>query len=208
MASTTGKASKRGRTARATRASTGTGRNMGKAFTRDRTERASKASGAGGVSRGGKRSEPHHAGIGHPWTVEPRATLACLPVRVRGGGRLGAVTARYCGRGGRRDGGGDSNRAVSRLRRVGQRGGNGVHVPGVRRDGARTCPGGRRRGDGPYGETMREKRARWVAEGRCRNCGVPGPHRKPDGTLSKNCARCRKHGSRAPGGGRHRGDVG
>ena len=43
-----------------------------------------------------------------------------------------------------------------------------------------------------YGETMRDKRARWEAAGDCRDCGAPGPHRLPDGTPSKRCARCRR----------------
>lgn len=56
---------------------------------------------------------------------------------------------------------------------------------------------------GPYGETMREKRARWEAAGDCRDCGAKGPHRLPDGTPSKRCARCRRgRSSRAPGSGR------
>ena len=70
-----------------------------------------------------------------------------------------------------------------------------------------TCPvcggTGRVLADGPYGETMRDKRARWAAQGDCRDCGAPGPHRLPDGKLSKRCARCRRlRSSRAPGSGR------
>ena len=42
--------------------------------------------------------------------------------------------------------------------------------------------------------------ARWEAEGRCRDCAAPGPHRKREGTLSKSCKRCRKRYGRAPGG--------
>ena len=54
-----------------------------------------------------------------------------------------------------------------------------------------------------YGETMRAKRARWEAAGDCRDCGAPGPHRLPDGSTSKRCARCRRgRSSRAPGSGR------
>lgn len=54
-----------------------------------------------------------------------------------------------------------------------------------------------------YGETMRDKRARWAAAGDCRDCGATGPHRLPDGSISKRCARCRRgRSSRAPGSGR------
>ena len=58
---------------------------------------------------------------------------------------------------------------------------------------------------GPYGETMRDKRRRWEAQGDCRDCGARGPHRLPDGKLTKRCARCRRgRSSRAPGSGRVR----
>ena len=51
-----------------------------------------------------------------------------------------------------------------------------------------------------YGETMRDKRARWEVAGDCRDCGAKGPHRLPDGSTSKCCARCRRgRSSRAPG---------
>ena len=53
-----------------------------------------------------------------------------------------------------------------------------------------------------YGEPMAVKRARWEAAGDCRDCGAKGPHRLPDGTPSKRCARCRRgRGSRTPGSG-------
>ena len=65
--------------------------------------------------------------------------------------------------------------------------------------------GGPMSGRRQYGETMQAKRARWEAAGDCRDCGAPGPHRLPDGQLSKRCAACRdKHSSRAPGSGRMR----
>ena len=56
-----------------------------------------------------------------------------------------------------------------------------------------------------YGETMRAKCRRGEAAGDCRDCGAKGPHRLPDGSTSKRCARCRGlRSSRAPGSGRTR----
>ena len=50
---------------------------------------------------------------------------------------------------------------------------------------------------GKYGEPMSAKRERWVAEGRCRNCGAPGPHYTAECELSRKCARCRGRGTSA-----------
>ena len=53
----------------------------------------------------------------------------------------------------------------------------------------------------PHEDTIKDyiQRRRWEAQGDCRDCGARGPHRLPDGRLTKRCARCRRGGRSASG---------